>query len=118
MVEPKNYAGSLFDTLMTDFSMLPEPGAGVDYSNYVVVNVNPSVVPHPYVPTFRAYAYNTSGLRGILVKDVESGLAWGHRHGNSGNRHDGVTWGGSVDPPSRRNSLWTPLGYAQVRFGT
>ncbi|KIM53791.1 hypothetical protein SCLCIDRAFT_409629 [Scleroderma citrinum Foug A] len=122
MDEPKNYAGSLFDTLMSDFSRLPDPAEGVDYSNYVVVNVSPSVVPNPYVPTFRAYAYNTSGLTGTLVKDVESRLAWGdeapHRHGNSGNRHDGITWGGSVDPPSRRNSLWTPLGYAQYWMPT
>ncbi|KAL4075854.1 Endopolyphosphatase [Scleroderma yunnanense] len=120
-VEPNNYGSSLYDTLVAEFATLPDPEEEIDYDDYAVINVNPSVVPNPYVPAFRAYAYNTTGLTGALVMDVghRTNMLWGyeapHRHGNSGNRHTRdleITWRTNV-PPSKRNSLWTPLGYAQ-----
>lgn len=128
------HTASLFDTLVADFSRLPAPQDGMDYGNYAVVNVNPSVVPNPYVPTFRAYAYNVTGLPTSGVREVggsercdrvgfrgspdyqgksESGaMKWEGRDELKG---CGVDFDGRVPfgSPSRRNLLWTPLGYAQ-----
>ncbi|KAI6164872.1 Metallo-dependent phosphatase-like protein [Pisolithus thermaeus] len=44
-----DHTASLFDMLVADFSRLPGPQDGLDYGDYAVVNVNPSVVPNPYV---------------------------------------------------------------------
>ncbi|KAI6113670.1 hypothetical protein EV401DRAFT_2090727 [Pisolithus croceorrhizus] len=126
------HAASLFDMLVADFSRLPGPQDGIDYGDYAVVNVNPSVVPNPYVPTFRAYAYNVTGLQEV---------GGGERHDRFGFRgspdHQGMSESGTMKgrggperdklegcgvdfdcgvhfgSPSRRNLLWTPLGYAQ-----
>lgn len=51
---------SLADMLLDDFSELPKKGKA-DLDEYAVINVGPSVVPNPYVPTFRIYAYNATG---------------------------------------------------------
>lgn len=51
---------SLADTLLGDFANLPGK-ADTDMDEFAVINVGPSVVPNPYVPTFRVFAYNTTG---------------------------------------------------------
>ncbi|KAI6035383.1 hypothetical protein F5J12DRAFT_902200 [Pisolithus orientalis] len=68
--ELTKHAASLFDMLIADFLRLPGPKDEIDYGDYAVVNVNPSVVPNPYVPTFRAYVYNVTGLTDIGVREV------------------------------------------------
>ncbi|KAI6047177.1 Metallo-dependent phosphatase-like protein [Pisolithus marmoratus] len=125
------HAASLFDMLVADFSRLPGPQDGIEYGDYAVVNVNPSVVPNPYVPTFRAYVYNVTGLPDGMseryggVGFEGSPECWGKSGSGAvkrkgGYRRDelegcGVDFGGGVHfgSPSRRNLLWTPLGYAQ-----
>lgn len=135
--ELTKHAASLFDMLIADFLRLPGPKDEMDYGDYAVVNVNPSVVPNPYVPTFRAYVYNVTGLTDIGVREVGTS---GHYGGvgfrgspdcqrKSGNRAVKCEGGPERDElggcgvdfdckvhvgsPSRRNVLWTPLGYAQ-----
>lgn len=131
------HAASLFDALVADFSRLPGPQDGMDYGNYAVVNVNPSVVPNPYVPTFRAYVYNVTGLptgRGREVGESErydrvgfrgspdhqgksesGAMKWEGGPGRDELKACGVDFDGRVPfgSPSRWNLLWTPLGYAQ-----
>ncbi|KAI6003997.1 hypothetical protein EDD15DRAFT_2385097 [Pisolithus albus] len=131
------HAASLFDALVADFSRLPGPQDGMDYGNYAVVNVNPSVVPNPYVPTFRAYVYNVTGLPTGGGREVggserydrvgfrgspdhqgkpEGGaMKWEGGPGRDELKACGVDFDGRVPfgSPSRWNLLWTPLGYAQ-----
>lgn len=127
-----DHTASLFDMLVADFSRLPGPQDGLDYGDYAVVNVNPSVVPNPYVPTFRAYAYNVTGLQevgggerydrfGFRGSPDHQGMSEsGAMKGEGGPERDELE-GCGVDfdcrvhfgSPSRRNLLWTPLGYAQ-----
>ncbi|KAG6332302.1 hypothetical protein ID866_6786 [Astraeus odoratus] len=135
----KGASSSLFDTLVADFSQLPDGKKEIDYGEYAVVNVNPSVVPNPYVPGFRVYAYNTTGLDDVFVReaDTDEYRRGGNvlprkesprRHGNAGGTAAkcespdrggpggcsvGAGWQPDVGGPSVRNSLWTPLGYAQ-----
>ncbi|KAH7887732.1 Metallo-dependent phosphatase-like protein [Phlebopus sp. FC_14] len=128
-------SGSLFDTLITDFGALPEED--INYDHYAVVNVNPSVVPNPYLPSFRVFAYNVSGIEDTDVGDVGAHAyhravqtvrqkRWPHGHGDSGacvgmcecaqqswRCKVKQPWHSDDEAPSRRNSLWTPLGYAQ-----
>ncbi|EJD01156.1 uncharacterized protein FOMMEDRAFT_21595 [Fomitiporia mediterranea MF3/22] len=134
---------SLAETLFTDFSTLPRKGK-TDLDEYVIINVGPSVVPNPYVPTFRVYAYNATGgssdQPGEALPEPDSDLKKKKKKGGKGkkrkhgHRHPGRetnvdckkkenrgTWAcrprkpqyASDDSPSRRNTLWTPLGYAQ-----
>lgn len=129
---------SLAETLFEEFSALPKK-AKTDLDDYAVINVGPSVVPNPYLPTFRVFAYNATGGSGDDVEthgDTEvqfmkkkGGRDHGHKHPG---KHADVdckkkenrgTWAcrprkpqyASEDAPSRRNTQWTPLGYAQVR---
>ena len=55
----KQSHSSLADMLLEDFSELPKKGK-TDLDEFAVINVGPSVVPNPYVPTFRVYAYNAT----------------------------------------------------------
>lgn len=112
----------LLKSLLADFATLPEKAKESDMDKYGVVNVGPSVVPNPYVPSFRIYSYNTTGEARMLGKRRH-----GHRRGSDGNnatcqsKEHADTWrchlkrGWHSDPesPCRRNGQWTPLGYAQ-----
>lgn len=137
-------SGTIFDDLMASFEALPETSGHLDYDDYAIVSVSPSLVPNPYLPTFRVFSYNISGLESPSVGGIsgdeyfqktrmERATRWKHlpyRHGNRGK--NGAECGSAeyrdswrckhfhpwrVDShaPSRQNSLWTPLGYAQVR---
>lgn len=116
---------NLAETLMQDFGSLPKKA---DQDDYVVVNVGPAVVPHPYLPTFRIFAYNATGAE---VKKEEVDMTkrkHGHRYPKKKDvdckqKEHRETWAcrpkkpqyANPHAPSRTNRLWTPLGYAQVR---
>jgi len=116
--------GGLFETLIQDFSALPKSAKDIKYEDYAVVNVGPSVVPNPYVPTFRIFSYN------ITAADVKSAKKrkHGHHRGDQGNKttqceseeykdtwwcHLDNPWFSDPTAPSRSNGRLTPLGYAQ-----
>ncbi|KIJ70553.1 hypothetical protein HYDPIDRAFT_105296 [Hydnomerulius pinastri MD-312] len=128
---------TLFDTLITDFAALPDSKRKINYDNYAAVNVNPSVVPNPYLPAFRAYSYNVTGLANTPVRSVGQSAylkevrtlkrrnRLPHRHGNTAGQCENAVdrqswrcrldnpWHSDEEAPSRKNTLWTPLGYAQ-----
>ena len=130
---------TLFDSLLADFSKIPEPLKEIHYDSYAVLNINSAIVPHPYIPSFRVFAYNITGLSST-VKDISSDphlqktkAAWRRRalnkeqihmlkkqkcerkkYRNTWRCHFGKPWHSNSESPSRRNSLWSPLGYAQV----
>ncbi|KIJ20029.1 hypothetical protein PAXINDRAFT_153001 [Paxillus involutus ATCC 200175] len=135
-VENESLASSntLFETLITDFSALPDSQADIDYDHYAVVNVNPSVVPNPYLPSFRVFAYNITGLTDVLVSGVghdpyqeemrtlQRRNRAPHNHGSDAGECEKTKswrcklerpWHSNTESPSRKNTLWSPLGYAQ-----
>jgi hypothetical protein len=69
--DPKTAREDLFATLLHDFSELPKHRKATDEAQYAIVNVNPSVVPNPYVPAFRVYVYNTSEARRYIPASTE-----------------------------------------------
>ncbi|KAI5124972.1 hypothetical protein M0805_007398 [Coniferiporia weirii] len=129
---------SLAETLMEEFSMLPKEKKA-DLDDFSIINVAPSVVPNPYLPSFRVFAYNITGaeeddaleeLKKKKKKDKKKKAPkrdHGHKHpGKEGEvdckqKENRDTWAcrpkkpqhASADAPSRTNRLWTPLGYAQ-----
>ena len=129
--------GGLFETLLEEFSALPKSAKDTKYEEYAVVNVGPSVVPNPYVPTFRIFSYNITEVNveswnAAQKKKKKEGLKrrHGHHRGDRGNKtihckteeyqdtwrcHLDNPWYSDPSAPSRANERWTPLGYAQVR---
>jgi len=123
----------LFDSLVNDFGDLPKK-AKTDYDDYGVVNISPSVVPNPYLPSFRIYTYNVThaGDRANMKKKKKKKSPkrkHGHRRGK-GNKAElckkkrykdswrcrlDEPWHSDPNAPSRVNTLWSPLGYGQVR---
>jgi endopolyphosphatase len=120
----------LYDTLLQEYSTLPTKPKDLDFADYAIVNVAPSVVPNPYLPSFRVFAYNiTSGDKVDMKIKKGSKRKHGHRHGDGGDKGSycrteiyrdtwkcqlNESWNSSPDSPSRSNQQWTPLGYAQV----
>ena len=119
--------GGLFETLIQDFSTLPKSAKDIKYEEYAVVNVGPSVVPNPYVPTFRIFSYNITEGNVKSAKKRQPG----HHRGGKGNKttqcesdeykdtwwcHLDNPWYSDPTAPSRSNGRLTPLGYAQVRY--
>ncbi|KAA1466378.1 hypothetical protein DENSPDRAFT_831193 [Dentipellis sp. KUC8613] len=123
----------LYDALLKDFSALPQKAKKADYDKYGVVNVSPSVVPNPYLPSFRVFSYNVTNAQDRRFQGPDGGVEGsgkrkhGHRHGG-GSRDTyckkrayqdtwrcnlNEPWYSDPDAPSRRNTLWSPLGYAQ-----
>ncbi|KAH9977959.1 endopolyphosphatase [Lactifluus volemus] len=117
----------LYDSLVDDFSNLPKKGE-TDHDNYGVVNVSPSVVPNPYLPSFRIYTYNITQARdSAYVKSKKPKRKHGKQRGGGDKQklckkkkyEDSwrckfdQPWHSDPDAPSRINSLWSPLGYAQ-----
>ncbi|KAH8830912.1 endopolyphosphatase [Flagelloscypha sp. PMI_526] len=123
-VESEGHKG-LFNALMTDFGNLSKKS-----NRYAVVNVSPSVVPNPYIPTFRIFSYNSTGQATDVVNSI--GRNHGHKKGGGDKekrcREDeykdtwkchlkNSTWHNSEQgSPSRNNELFTPLGYAQYHL--
>jgi len=120
-------ARGLYDTLVNDFGDLPKKGK-TDYDNYGVVNVAPSLVPNPYLPSFRIFTYNITQARSeTKLKKKKNKRKHGHRRGN-GSKEElckkkkyedswrcklDEPWYSDPEAPSRVNTLWSPLGYAQ-----
>jgi endopolyphosphatase len=113
----------LFDTLLTDFAAIPK-AKDINLDNYAVINVSPSVVPNPYLPSFRVFSYNVTG-----APTSSLGRKHGHHRGDRKDKEKQCkldayretwrcqlndSWHSDPDAPSRSNQLWTPLGYAQV----
>lgn len=98
------------------------------------------MVPNPYLPTFRIFTYNITGANsavGTLSCDERARALKDrvpkHPHGGGGKagdkkklckekEHKGSwkcklhePWHSDDKAPSRMNTLWSPLGYAQVR---
>ncbi|KAH8094784.1 Metallo-dependent phosphatase-like protein [Cristinia sonorae] len=134
-VEAQKKKKDLYGRLLQDFAHMHKGVKDIDYDNYAVVNVAPSVVPNPYLPSFRIFSYNISGrayLAGELggARTQEPVLKTEDRQGNttvgatsSPCSDEGFQnslkcksvkrWYSSPESPSRRNTLWSPLGYAQ-----
>ncbi|EMD40704.1 hypothetical protein CERSUDRAFT_111287 [Gelatoporia subvermispora B] len=127
---------ALYNGLLQDFSELPKSSQNTNHGDYGVVNVSPSVVPNPYLPSFRIFTYNTTGTpyhpghfgdedREQLVtgggdslltaQRLRDGEAAGcdERGNNSTQACRSRNWHSSPQSPSRSNRLWTLLGYAQ-----
>lgn len=100
------------------FKSLPKVSK-LDMDEWAVVNVAPSVVANPYLPAFRVFSYNVTGrAEGQATKKK-------HKHGGKRkgcNKKNEETWAcrepheewhSDEGAPSRKNQLWTGLGYAQ-----
>jgi len=123
--------------LLKDFSELPKD---VDYGDYAVINVSPSVVP-AYFPSFRIYTYNVSAeaVQGALERKERRGRGeslirpppHGHRKPDRNRSREKEcrkaeykdswrchyskdNWHSDPEAPSRTNGLMSPLGFAQV----
>jgi len=128
----------LYKTLLQDFGAIPDITKKSGYDNYTIINITPSVIPNPYLPSFRIFAYNNTG---VDIKKEEEGKKkkkkkgtnrkHGHRHGHGdkesqckkGRYKDTwrcrlkEEWHSDEEAPCRKNVGWSPLGYAQVREG-
>lgn len=128
----------LYQTLLKTFDHFDVPEGKLDYDSLAVANVAPSVVPNPYLPSFRIFSYNISGSRytaGALGDTSGTGERDGslthERHlgdyvDREGLCHESGTanaswacmlnapWHANPASPSRTNRLYTPLGFAQV----
>ncbi|KAJ7283642.1 endopolyphosphatase [Mycena rebaudengoi] len=124
IIDPPKIANDadLLDSLLSDFEAIPKE-KNINLDNYAVINVSPSVVPNPYLPSFRVFAYNTTGAAQSFSKRKH-----GHHRGDEKNKtaqcelevyrdtwkcHLNESWHSDPESPSRSNQLWTPLGYAQ-----
>lgn len=126
----KHNKKELYRLLLQEFSQLPK-AQNLDHDNYGVVNVAPPLVP-TYLPSFRIFVYNTTGelydpghlgedeheqpggLR--TMKDVAGPLCADVEYENTWRCQLNKPWYSNPRSPSRTNTLWTPLGYAQVRW--
>ena len=110
----------------------------IDLDEWAVINVSPSVVANPYLPSLRVFSYNVTshnaGLQDYTDVDGQkkkkrkgSKRKHGHRHGGKAKdckkkknrdrwecRSPQKKWHSDKHAPSRMNRLWSPLGYSQV----
>lgn len=129
---PATLATILFEAILKTFASIPKPLKKNDYDNYAVINVSPSVVPNPYLPSFRIFSYNVTDAGSSVTSSFSITKDRTPRHGGgrAGDKgklcklkefHDTwkcrlqEPWHSDENSPSRRNRLWSPLGYAQVR---
>jgi hypothetical protein len=119
----------IFQDLMQSFAKVPKKEEKTDVGDYAIINVSPSVIPNPFLPSFRIFTYNVTrgGQDAQRERDREQRPLTGVMASKS--RHQACrkgewrqTWACQLDEawqsdpraPSRTNTLWTPLGYAQV----
>ncbi|KAI0750846.1 Metallo-dependent phosphatase-like protein [Daedaleopsis nitida] len=122
----KHNKKELYRLLLEEFGDLPK-AQNLDLDNYGVVNVSPSVVPQ-YLPSFRIFVYNHTGVqyepgdlggvdeqpgRSRSMKDTVGALCADPEYENTWRCQLTKPWHSSPRAPSRTNTLWTPLGYAQ-----
>jgi endopolyphosphatase len=116
--------GTLYGSLLEEFSSLPNSPKMTDYA---VVNVAPSVVPNPYLPAFRVFSYNITGASGDTHMVNQKRKHGEHRNDRNSTAscenpdyqktwrcHLDQPWNSDENSPSRSNQRWSPLGYAQV----
>jgi len=133
--DPKSSSNKgLFQGLIDNFSEIPKVSKKRDYDNFGVINVSPSVVPNPYLPSFRIFSYNITGAgvkatvsdRGVettknrIPKHPRGGKAGDKKKLCKEKEHKDTwkcrlqdSWHSDPKAPSRTNTLWSPLGYAQ-----
>jgi len=128
----------LFEGIMDNFSNIPKTRK-TNLDNYAVINVSPSVVPNPYLPSFRIFAYNITDGAGFAaqhdnspsderVRAFKDRVPKHPRGGKAGNKNKlckekehknswkcrlREPWHTDEEAPCRKNTLWSPLGYAQ-----
>ncbi|KZP17262.1 endopolyphosphatase [Athelia psychrophila] len=125
----------LFEGIIETFENIPKESK-IDYDDYGVVNVSPSVVPNPYLPSFRIFSYNITDAGSQMMRPSDSKLRVHttkdrtprHRSGRAGDKKKlcklkeyrdtwkcqlREAWHSDEEAPSRQNKLWSPLGYAQ-----
>ncbi|KAH9943409.1 uncharacterized protein BXZ73DRAFT_97450 [Epithele typhae] len=123
----KSKKKELYQSLVQAFSVLPK-AENMDLDNFGIVNVAPSLIP-TYLPSFRIFVYNTTGKhyeagraerqegghrrRSHSMKDVVGPLCDDMEYANTWRCKLTQVWHSNAHSPSRRNMLWTPLGYAQ-----
>jgi endopolyphosphatase len=133
----------LYEGIIDNFESLPKTKKKFNLDNYGVITVSPSVVPNPYLPTFRIFTYNITGANSAMAhatmppsdKRVRMLKDRVPKHPRGGGKKAGdkkklckekehkdswkcklhEPWHSDDEAPSRRNTLWSPLGYAQVR---
>ncbi|CAE6454211.1 unnamed protein product [Rhizoctonia solani] len=113
------------DKLYADFKALSKKKK-VDYDDYFVLNIGPSVLPE-YTPSVRVYTYNISGADSAepsLIANVDRSLDSEELNASkidctkkeNKNKKKCVfkkPRHANKRSPSRRNTLWSPTGYAQ-----
>ena len=74
----------LYDTLLEDFAVFRKSPKRLNLDDYGVVMVSPSVVPNPYLPSFRIFSYNITAAEsrreGEGERPAEDGLKQHHGH--------------------------------------
>ncbi|PCH41204.1 endopolyphosphatase [Wolfiporia cocos MD-104 SS10] len=105
----------LYKSLLKDFEDMPKTSKNTSYDGYAVVNVSPSVVPNPYMPSFRIFTYNITGTPYAPSHlDGQAAISTCNANTERSTRcKDQKHWHTHPESPSRTNRLWTPLGYAQ-----
>ena len=71
----------LYKTLLRTFNSISKTSnKNLDYDALAVVNVAPSVVPNPYLPSFRVFAYNLTGTEYVpaSMDDKEDDVGVGY----------------------------------------
>ncbi|KAI0776087.1 hypothetical protein BD413DRAFT_526378 [Trametes elegans] len=122
----KHKKKELYKLLLQEFAGLPR-AENIDHDNYAVVNVAPPVVP-TYLPSFRIFAYNTTGEpyragqlgneegqpgRSRSLTSLVGSVCGEEEYEKTWRCHLEQPWHANPGSPSRTNRLWTPLGYAQ-----
>ncbi|KAJ7591020.1 Metallo-dependent phosphatase-like protein [Mycena floridula] len=121
---------NLCEALLRNFSQLPKANE-IDLDTFGVINVSPPVVP-AYLPSHRVFSYNVSSSAMAQFRKKKKGPKRKPTHPPKGGDSDQETlckqepymstwkchlpaekWHSDSDSPSRKNTLWSPLGYAQ-----
>ncbi|KAF8592342.1 hypothetical protein K439DRAFT_1324242, partial [Ramaria rubella] len=119
----------LHKSLRKDFADMPKKSK-IDLDEWAVVNVAPSLVANPFLPSFRIFSYNVTRYNAGEEHTTEgskgSKRKHGHRHGGKPKdckkkknrdkwecRSPQKKWHSDKNAPSRKNTLWSPLGYSQ-----
>lgn len=111
------------DALRTEFKALSRKKK-LDYDDYFVVNIGPSVIPE-YTPSVRIFTYNVTEAEANQQSEIENdGLDFDALNGSkidcskkeNKNKKQCVfkkPRHASKHSPSRTNKLWSPTGYSQ-----
>lgn len=120
---------NLYPQLIEEFSTIPRM-KNADLDEWGVVNAAPAVVPNPYTPSFRIFSYNITAVGDSYQQDVSEDLprsssserrAWARQENCQGQKAEtwkcklDKDWHSDAKSPSRKNRMYTPIGFAQVR---